>query len=159
MSSSTPAAQRKEATVHTWERPGDSNEAARSFEPRQFEPLWYGRFANLHTIVGSGEISKRLGRLPQKLNFRRERLDTPDGDWFDVDHLVPIIGEASSDAQRPDASAAPTKLAVLTHGLESSSDAPLTSRMAQSFALRGYHGKQPHSLPVIYVLRVRFRSV
>ena len=66
------------------------------------------------------------------LLFRRERWDTPDGDFVDVDHL---------DA----ASAAPTEpLLVLFHGLEGS----VQSHYAQSFAniarARGWAFAIPH---------------
>ena len=50
----------------------------------------------------------------------------------DIDYLDP-----PSSANNK--SAAVTKIAVLTHGLESSSDAPLTSKMAFAFAARGFH--------------------
>lgn len=67
--------------------------------------------------------------LSQAPAYRRERWDTPDGDFVDVDHLD----------GRPGAPAL-----VLFHGLESSS----TSRYALAFALaaqaRGWHFTVPH---------------
>ena len=64
------------------------------------------------------------------LPFRRERWDTPDGDFIDVDHL--------------DAPTAATPLLVLFHGLEGSSQ----SHYAQSFAsiarARGWAFAIPH---------------
>ncbi|CAN0531016.1 unnamed protein product, partial [Laminaria digitata] len=57
--------------------------------------------------------------------YRRERWDTPDGDFVDIDFLdTPGGGGESLNGD----SSAP--FAVLTHGLESTSSAPLTARMA-----------------------------
>lgn len=68
--------------------------------------------------------------------YRRERWSTPDGDFIHVDFLdVPGEQEADSAAGgearqsgADDDDSAP--FAVLTHGLESTSTAPLTARMA-----------------------------
>lgn len=82
---------------------------------------------------------------PFQVEYRRERWDTPDGDFLDVDFLDTPGGKGGGGlggqtqgagsagagaiwAGRPDASTAP--FAVLTHGLESTSTAPLTAKMA-----------------------------
>ncbi len=79
------------------------------------------------------------------MEYRRERWDTPDGDFLDVDFLDTPGGKAGGGlggqkqgsgsagagatwAGRPDSSTVP--FAVLTHGLESTSTAPLTAKMA-----------------------------
>ena len=69
---------------------------------------------NLQTIWAARLARRHLGAPPQ---FERERWDTPDGDFIDVDHLAP----------RP---AAAAQRLVLFHGLEGSS----ASQYAQAFA-------------------------
>jgi predicted alpha/beta-fold hydrolase len=111
----------------TWSK-HDAAVAAQSFKAAPFNAVWWGRNSHAHTIIGSGEVSKRIFRKEgPKVAFRRERFDTPDADFIDVDFLDPIGSTAATGV---------SKLAVLTHGLESSSDAPLTSKMALSFARR-----------------------
>ncbi len=77
-----------------------------AFEPEPFRaPPWL-RGTHLQTIFG------RLLRREPPLPFRRERLDTPDGDFVDVD--FPELGVADD-----------APMVVLLHGLE-------------GFARRGY---------------------
>jgi len=83
---------------------------------------------NLQTIWAARLARRHLGAPPQ---FERERWDTPDGDFIDVDHLAP----------RP---AAAAQRLVLFHGLEGSS----ASQYAQAFASvarsRGWAFSVPH---------------
>ena len=83
---------------------------------------------NLQTIWAARLARHHLGPHPQ---FERERWDTPDGDFIDVDHLTP----------RPEAAA---QRLVLFHGLEGSS----ASQYAQAFASvarrRGWAFSVPH---------------
>jgi len=83
---------------------------------------------NLQTIWAARLARHHLGPHPQ---FERERWDTPDGDFIDVDHLAP----------RP---AAAAQRLVLFHGLEGSS----ASQYAQAFASvarrRGWAFSVPH---------------
>ena len=83
---------------------------------------------NLQTIWAARLARHHLGPHPQ---FERERWDTPDGDFIDVDHLAP----------RPEAAA---QRLVLFHGLEGSS----ASQYAQAFASvarrRGWAFSVPH---------------
>ena len=74
-------------------------------------PLWLPG-GNLQTIWPALYARRVQGARP---SFRRERWDTPDGDFIDVDCLQPGGG---------------TTLLVLFHGLEGSSD----SHYAQAFA-------------------------
>ncbi|WP_244847972.1 hydrolase [Caballeronia sp. SL2Y3] len=75
-----------------------------------------------------------FGRKPA-VRYRRERWDTPDGDFIDVDWL------AHDDATRP-ASTAP--LFVLFHGLEGNSDSHYARTMMAAAHARGWHGVVPH---------------
>ena len=83
---------------------------------------------NLQTIWAARAARRHLGPPPR---YARERWDTPDGDFIDVDHLVP---EPAATAPR----------LVLFHGLEGSSE----SQYAQAFAgvarSRGWGFSVPH---------------
>ena len=100
----------------------------RSFEARPFTPVWWGGNPHIMTIGGAGSLEKQLGAALSPLEYRREFWDTPDGDRIAVDF---------SDASP---AAAPTgkPIVVMTHGLESRSNAPLTERMARAFNRCGY---------------------
>jgi hypothetical protein len=91
---------------------------------------------NLQTIWAA----TRSRRMPLGMalpRWNRERWTTPDGDFIDVDHLVPPGGDAAT------APLAPRHL-VLFHGLEGSSQ----SQYAQAFAAvaqqRGWAFSVPH---------------
>ena len=64
------------------------------------------------------------------LPFRRERLETPDGDFVDVDWL--------------DAPAADAPVIVLFHGLEGSSRSHYATAILRAAAERGWRGAVPH---------------
>ncbi|WP_244814326.1 hydrolase [Caballeronia sp. Lep1P3] len=76
-----------------------------------------------------------FGRKPD-VRYRRERWNTPDGDFIDLDWLA-----HDSDAARP-ASAAP--LFVLFHGLEGNSDSHYARTLMAAAQARGWHGVVPH---------------
>ncbi|MBI3140652.1 MAG: hydrolase [Rhodocyclales bacterium] len=69
----------------------------------------------------------RRGPLPR---YRRERWETPDGDFIDVDWLP----EADADAP----------LVVLFHGLEGSSASHYARALMRALARRGWAGALPH---------------
>src|ERR1700761_2146347 len=91
-------------------------------------PLW---LPNNHaqTIVPA-----LFGRRPA-VNYRRERWDTPDGDFIDVDWLV-------HDAHRKPSDDAP--LFVLFHGLEGSSTSHYALALTDAAHRRGWHAVVPH---------------
>ncbi len=66
------------------------------------------------------------------VGFRRERVDTPDGDFWDFDWTLP--------------SAAPSgaPLVVLLHGLEGSSASHYARALMAALTARGWHGVVPH---------------
>lgn len=70
-------------------------------------------------------------RKPAPPPYRRERWETPDGDFIDVDWL--------DAAQGPD-----TPLVVLFHGLEGSSASHYASALMHALARRGWAGAVPH---------------
>ena len=93
-------------------------------------PLWLPN-SHIQTIVPA-----LFGRPPE-VTYRRERWDTPDGDFIDLDWLVP-----DPLAAAPAAADAP--LFVLFHGLEGSSDSHYSRTLMASAQMRGWHGVVPH---------------
>ncbi|WP_250450430.1 hydrolase [Caballeronia sp. ATUFL_M2_KS44] len=90
-------------------------------------PRWLPT-AHAQTIVPA-----LFGRKPA-VRYRRERWDTPDGDFIELDWLA----HASTDV-------APTApLLVLFHGLEGSSDSHYARAMMAAAEARGWHGVVPH---------------
>jgi predicted alpha/beta-fold hydrolase len=78
---------------------------------------------HLQTIFPAKFISK-----PQ-VHYRRERWDTPDGDFIDVDFVDGQPGQP---------------MLVLFHGLEGSSDSHYCRAMMAAVAARGWTGVVPH---------------
>ena len=95
-------------------------------------PLWLPG-GNLQTIWAATRARRHPGPAPA---YTRERWNTPDGDFVDVDHLLPTA--------TPPHAAAPARHLVLFHGLEGSS----ASAYAQAFAgvaqARGWAYSVPH---------------
>ena len=85
-------------------------------------PLWLPN-GHLQTIYPAICIAKPA------IAFRRERWDTPDGDFVDVDFVD----------GRPGA-----PFVVLFHGLEGSSDSHYARAMMAAVAARGWSGAVPH---------------
>jgi predicted alpha/beta-fold hydrolase len=102
-------------------------------------PLW---LPNRHaqTIVPS-----LFARRPA-ITFRRERWDTPDGDFIDLDWVVhdgkPASALASATPARIPADDAP--LFVLFHGLEGSSTSHYAATLMAAAREYGWHGVVPH---------------
>jgi predicted alpha/beta-fold hydrolase len=91
-------------------------------------PLW------LPTSHAQTIVPALFGRRPA-VQYRRERWDTPDGDFIDLDWI------AHDDAARP---AADAPLFVLFHGLEGSSDSHYARALMSAAQARGWHGVVPH---------------
>ena len=91
-------------------------------------PLWLPG-GNLQTIWPALYARRAQTPLPA---FRRERWNTPDGDFIDVDFLG------------GDAAAAPRPLLVLFHGLEGSSKSHYAEAFAAFAVERGWDYAVPH---------------
>ena len=78
-----------------------------------------------------------FGRKPA-VRYRRERWDTPDGDFIDLDFLAHEPGDPH------DQPAANAPLFVLFHGLEGNSDSHYARTMMAAARARGWHGVVPH---------------
>jgi uncharacterized protein len=85
-------------------------------------PRWLAN-AHLQTIYGS------LFAARPAVRFRRERWETPDGDFVDVDHVDGPQG---------------SPWVVLFHGLEGSSDSPYARTLMHRVAERGWRGTVVH---------------
>lgn len=108
--------------------------ASRAPEPWAYEaPLWLPG-GNAQTIVAAKLAHRYTGAAPQ---WQRERWETPDHDFIDVDWLQ----QPQTSTTTPNASA---PLLVLFHGLEGSSN----SHYAQAFACQaqslGWQMALPH---------------
>ena len=76
------------------------------------------------------------------IDYRRERWDTPDGDFIDVDFAAPLNCDAAPAA--PAAGADRRPWLVLFHGLEGSSASHYALAMMAQAHRRGWHAAVPH---------------
>jgi len=90
---------------------------------REFAAPWWLRNPHLQTIYAA-----RLARVP-RIAWRRERWDTPDGDFVDVDFVDGADG---------------TPWVHLYHGLEGSSDSP--QNMSRNQKPRWLRGRRARSI-------------
>lgn len=86
---------------------------------------WWLRDGHSQTIIPA-----RLTRRP-RVSFRRERWDTPDGDFIDLDWTTHPITPG-------------TPLLVLFHGLEGNSTSHYAQSMMAALRERGWQGVIPH---------------
>ncbi|MEL6445343.1 MAG: alpha/beta fold hydrolase [Bacteroidota bacterium] len=85
-----------------------------------YQPPWWLRSGHAQTVFAS------LGRGVPPVPYRRERLDTDDGDFLDLDWL----------AHEP--SGSPRPLAVVAHGLEGNTHRPYMVGMARTLHEAGF---------------------
>lgn len=95
---------------------------------------WWLPGGNLQTIWPALYARRTTGPAPA---YRRERWDTPDGDFVDVDWL-------RAPAATPVAPAAPRPLLVLFHGLEGSSRSHYAEAFADHAREQGLDFAVPH---------------
>lgn len=114
-------------------------EVVASFEARPFQPAPLLRNEHWQTIWGARAIQDAVLQLlspaavPRAWSDvydRRERWETPDADFFTVDYLFSTSASSSSSPPRP--------VAIVLHGLESTSSALLPRSMAKAYAKRGF---------------------
>jgi predicted alpha/beta-fold hydrolase len=87
-----------------------------------YQPPWWLPGGNAQTIYSAKLAQRYVGAKPR---WQRERWDTPDGDFVDVDWR-------SDDIELPD----DAPLLVLFHGLEGSSSSHYAQAFAQEAKLR-----------------------
>ncbi|MFM0735803.1 alpha/beta fold hydrolase [Paraburkholderia xenovorans] len=103
-------------------------------------PLWLPN-RHVQTIVPS-----LFARRPA-VSFRRERWDTPDGDFIDLDWVVHDGSSAAPSAlpaAAPQLPAPDAPLFVLFHGLEGSSTSHYALALMAAARNAGWHGVVPH---------------
>lgn len=93
-----------------------------SFTPRPFRPAWWLPGAHAQTIAG------RYVRPPHGVHYRRERIETPDGDFLDLDF-------ATVDGAPPAGDDSP--LCVVVHGLEGSAQSSYVLETCRALAGHG----------------------
>mmetsp|Transcript_34884 Transcript_34884/g.44490 ORF Transcript_34884/g.44490 Transcript_34884/m.44490 type:complete len:438 (-) Transcript_34884:228-1541(-) len=96
------------------------------YVPREYNaPLWASN-CHVNTILGSGEVQRRFLNFQHTVpDYTRKVWETPCGDLTAIDYLP---------ADRPT-----DRTVVVLHGLESSSDAPLPSKMALAYQRAGFN--------------------
>ncbi|WP_295855083.1 alpha/beta fold hydrolase [uncultured Xylophilus sp.] len=94
---------------------------------------WWLPGGNLQTIWAA-LYARRGPRTPPV--YRRERWDTPDGDFIEVDFLQPAAGAPAPASTAP--------LLVLFHGLEGSSRSHYAEALAHQAQQRGWAFAVPH---------------
>ncbi len=95
------------------------------FTPRPFRPAWWLPGAHAQTIAG------RYLRPPHGVRYRRERLETPDGDFLDLDFAT-VDGAPAAGDDAP--------LCVIIHGLEGSAQSSYVLETCRALAEHGMRG-------------------
>jgi len=117
-----------------------TQEVLATFPARDFQPAPWITNEHWQTIWGARAVQdivlqkvapEKLPQGWQDVYDRRERWETPDGDFFHVDFLL-------CNARPPAPSSAPRPLAIVLHGLESTSWALLPRSMAKAYVRRGF---------------------
>lgn len=104
--------------------------------PANFVAPWWLPGGNLQTLWPA-----IMGRhWEPAVRYRRERWDTPDGDFVDVDWLAPVDGLAATRVNAP----LQRPLLVLFHGLEGSSQSHYAKAFARVAASRQWDFAVPH---------------
>ncbi len=93
-----------------------------------FRRVWWLRGAHAETIVPA------LLAPRARVRYKRERWDTPDGDFIDVDRVEPA--EAARDDARP--------TLVVFHGLEGNADSRYVRGLMAAAVAHGWRGVAPH---------------
>ena len=94
---------------------------------------WWLPGGNLQTIWPALYARRVSGPPPV---YRRERWETPDGDFIDLDHVVPGPGQPAPARDAP--------LLALFHGLEGSSASHYSRKLMAATAARGWRGVVVH---------------
>lgn len=95
----------------------------------RFRPAWWLPGAHVQTV--GGRVLRGHRRVGLRLH--RERIETPDGDFFDLDFAnTASVGWTSADAQRP--------IVLVLHGLEGSARSGYALETYRALAAHGVRG-------------------
>ena len=92
------------------------------FVPRPFRPAWWLPGAHAQTVAGK-YLRPRTG-----VRYRRERVDTPDGDFLDLDWAA-VPGRPAPADDAP--------YVVVVHGLEGSAESAYVKETCRALWERG----------------------
>ncbi|MBV9110002.1 MAG: alpha/beta fold hydrolase [Gemmatimonadetes bacterium] len=124
--------------------PAPTAHGARSFTPAPFRPAWWLPGAHAQTVAGH-YVRPRTG-----VRYRRERIDTPDGDFLDLD-WAEVPGRPAPPPDAP--------LVVVLHGLEGSANSAYVLEISRMLWDRGIRAVamnfrscsgEPNRLPRFY---------
>ena len=130
-----------------------SAEIAHSFYAKRFQPAWFATNPHLQTIVAVKARQESM-YFPTTGNLvlsmfewdKRQRVETPDDDFFHVDWKFAPASSTLSDGplrattegdDSPILSSTTTPVVLICHGLQSNTDSPLIKDMAIAFNFVG----------------------
>lgn len=98
----------------------------KSFQPSQFKPDdWFTANCHFQTIIGSGAVAGKLfGDPTRPFSTVTRRIETPDGDFFDIEYCNDI--ESSND------------LVIILHGLEGNAKSAYVTNTAKALLDKGF---------------------
>lgn len=121
---------RRSRSVDSPARPRERKDGPAGHRLRPFHPAWWLPGAHGQTL------GARLLRSRASVRYRRERIETGDGDFIDLDFAGPVAGTRGDAAgSRPDGSGAP--LVLVLHGLEGCSTSGYVVQLSRELAARG----------------------
>jgi uncharacterized protein len=97
-----------------------------AFVPK--DEAWFQTLGRMMKAVASSKAVATINGDVESFWHRRERVDTPDDDWFHVDIKF----------AKKDTASAPKSIVLLLHGLQSNSESPICKEMATAFL--DHHG-------------------
>lgn len=113
-----------------------------AYSPRPFRPAWWLPVAHLQTLAGRFLRPRRSA-----IRLTRERIETPDGDFLDLDWVAAeevmtarrVAEGLAPEAGRslPSSSGADERLVLVLHGLEGSARRGYALLLYQALAARG----------------------
>ena len=102
-----------------------------------YKPNWFYRNAHINTVLGS------IGRKAPVLNFMRERIETPDGDFIDVDWVKnsfePLVLRNEPSHFKSKLKVENSKLLIAVSGLEGNSRKTYMRGIMSIFSKNGYY--------------------